>query len=202
MTNTVPDIANVRAARPDDAAALATLAREFLAHERQFNPQMSELTPWAATAAELRKQLRVPNTQFFVAEQGGVLVGYVKAVAYGMAAEHVAGWRRRFKENCINTARRAFDLVLRRPRPNVAPTGGYIAGIFVMPGARRCHIGSSLVRAAEAWLRARGMPASELQVLYANPAARQFWEHMGYAPLALSLRKPLPNANDHTQEAT
>ncbi|MBI1761873.1 MAG: GNAT family N-acetyltransferase [Acidobacteria bacterium] len=182
----------VRAARLTDAAALAQLAQALLAHERQLNAQMGALTPWAASPAELHKQLRLPNTQFFVAESAGEVVGYLKVVALGLTPDRqVLGWRGWLKENCIKLARRAFDLVLRRPRPNLEQTGGYIAGIFVNPAARRDHAGRALVAAAEAWLRAQGLGTGELQVLCANTIALQFWESLGYEPIALSMRKPL-----------
>ncbi len=187
--NALQHAPTVRPAQINDAEALAALTRELLAHERQFNAQMGALTPWAASSAELRKQMRVPHTQFFVAESAGEVVGYLKVVALGLASD--PGWRGWLKEKCIKLARRAFDLVLRRPRPNVEQTGGYIAGIFVKPAARRVRIGRALVAAAEAWLRAQGLATGELQVLCANAAARQFWESLGYEPSALSMRKTL-----------
>lgn len=182
----------VRLARLEDAEALAALARELLVYERHFNPQLGPLTPWAASPAEVRKQMRLPNTHFFVAENAGEMLGYLKAVALGLAGtRRTLGWRGWLKEKCINLARRAFDLVLRRPRPNVEQTGGYIAGIFVKPTARRGHVGRALVAAAEAWLRAQGLTTGELQVLCANTTALQFWESLGYEPIALNMRKTL-----------
>ncbi len=196
MSNTEHNALNrlptVRRAQFADAETLAALTRELLAHERQFNAQMGALTPWAASPAELRKQMRVPNTQFFVAESAGEVVGYLKVVALGLAVERRSlGWRAWLKEKCSKLARRAFDLVLRRPRPNVEQTGGYIAGIFVKPAARRGHVGRALVTAAEAWLRAQGLATGELQVLCANNTALQFWKSLGYEPISLSMRKTL-----------
>lgn len=190
--NDLNHLPNIRQAQLADAEALAVLARELLEHERQLNAQMGALTPWAASPAEVRKQMGSPNTHFFVAENAGEVVGYLKVVAVGVSGDrHNSGWRRWLKEKCIKLARRAFDLVLRRPRPNVEQTGGYIAGIFVKPTARRDHVGRALVTAAEAWLRTQGLATGELQVLCANTAARQFWESLGYEPIALSMRKTL-----------
>ncbi|NOT58655.1 MAG: hypothetical protein HOP19_00345, partial [Acidobacteria bacterium] len=73
---------HVRAAQPADAAALAQLARALLEHEHALNAAY-ELHPWAAHADELHKQLRLPDTRFFVAEQGETLVGYLKVVLHG-----------------------------------------------------------------------------------------------------------------------
>jgi ribosomal protein S18 acetylase RimI-like enzyme len=182
----------VRPAHLADAEVLAMLARALLEHEQQLNTQMGALTPWAASPAELRKQIGLPNTHFFVAENVGEVVGYLKVVAVGLTGDRqdlgLPGW---LKEKCIKLARQAFDLVLRRPRPNVEQTGGYISGIFVKPATRRAHVGRALVVAAEAWLRAQGLATGELQVLCANTAARQFWESLGYEPIALSMRKTL-----------
>lgn len=183
---------NVRQAQLADVEALAALARELLEHERQLNVQMGALTPWAASPAELRKQMQAPGTHFFVAESAGEVVGYLKVVTIGLTHNRqILGWRGWLKEKCIKLVRRAFDLVLRRPRPNVEQTGGYIAGIFVKPATRRVHVGRALVVAAEAWLRAQGLATGELQVLCANTAARLFWESLGYEPIALSMRKTL-----------
>lgn len=190
--NTVNRLLNVRSAQRDDADALALLARALLEHEQQLNPHMGTLTPWAASPAELRKQMSLPHTHFFVAENAGEVVGYLKVVAVGLTGNHhILGSRGWLKEKCIKWARQAFDLVLRRPRPNVEQSGGYIAGIFVKPTTRRSHVGRALVSAAETWLRAQGLATGELQVLCANTTARQFWESLGYEPIALSMRKTL-----------
>ena len=88
-------------------------------------------------------------------------------------------------------ARAAINWLLRRPRPNVEATGGYIAGAFVHPDARRLKIGRMLVAAAEEWLRVQGVTSAELHVLHVNEGAKQFWEEVGYEPLTLGMRKKL-----------
>jgi GNAT superfamily N-acetyltransferase len=196
MTNAAPQFSSafplVRAARRADAEALSRLAKELLRYEQQLNQQMGELTPWAATATELRKQMQQPNIKFFLAEREGELVGYLKVVAYGLVTTpQNASWPIWLKEKFINAAHEAFDWMLRRPRRNVELAGGFIAGAFVKPEARRSHVGRALVNAAEHWLRTQGMQTSELQVLNANAEARQFWESLGYEPVVLGLRKRL-----------
>lgn len=197
MSNTTHSFSStfplVRAARRGDAEALAQLSKELLHYEQQLNPLMGELTPWAATASELRKQMQQPNIKFFLAEREGELVGYLKVVAYGRRfTRQETGWNLWLKEKLIEVARQAFDFLLHRPRPNVAASGGFIAGAFVKPEARRSHVGRALVSAAEHWLQSQGMKSSELQVLHANADARQFWESLGYEPLVLGMRKRLP----------
>lgn len=182
----------VRAARLDDVAELARLTKELLLYEQQLNQTMGELTNWAASAAELRKQMRLANTKFFLAERGGELVGYVKVVAYGLKlTRKQMGWRAWLKEQLVHGADKLFNSLLRRPRPNVEQVGGFIAGAFVKPAARRSNVGRALVAAAEHWLHKQGLATSELQVLNTNAEARQFWESLGYEPLVLGMQKKL-----------
>jgi ribosomal protein S18 acetylase RimI-like enzyme len=182
----------VRAARLDDAAELAHLTRELLLYEKQLNQTMGELTSWAASAAELRKQMRLAHTKFFLAARGGELVGYVKVVAYGLRlTRKELGWRAWLKEQVMHSVDEMFSSLLRRPRPNFEQVGGFIAGAFVKPEARRSNVGRALVAAAEHWLRQQGLATSELQVLHANAEARRFWESLGYAPLVLGMQKKL-----------
>jgi GNAT superfamily N-acetyltransferase len=182
----------VRAALPPDAALLSTLARQLLLYERSLNEALGELTPWAASADEMRKQILQPNLRFFIAERDGEILGYVKAVIYGQELERdEIGLARWLKALIERTARHVANLMLRRPRPNVSLTGGYIAGAFVREDARRAKVGRALVAAAEEWFRTQGLTSSDLQVLYANENARRFWEEVGYQPIAMGMRKKL-----------
>lgn len=180
----------MRVARVEDAAAIAALAHQLLLHERSLHKAMGSLTPWAASPAEIRKQMRRPNNYFIVAAKDAEVVGYVKVMMQGRSlTRHELGWARWLIDVTERAARRTVNFVLRRPRPNVDAVGGYIAGIYVRPDARRANVGRALVAAAEDWLRAQGAPAGELHVLYANEAARLFWQELGYEPLTLGMRK-------------
>jgi ribosomal protein S18 acetylase RimI-like enzyme len=182
----------IRAARADDAAALASLARQLLEYEKSLNEAMGELTVWAASADEVRKQIRRPGNQFFVAERAGGLVGYIKVVVHGQRlAFDELGVARWLMDRVEQAARGAVNRLLHRPRPNIEAVGGYIAGAFVHPGARRLKIGRMLVAAAEDWLRAQGITSAELHVLHINESAKLFWEEAGYEPLTLGMRKKL-----------
>lgn len=157
---------------------------------------MGELTRWAANPGELRKQMRRPNTRFFVAErivaEGPEIAGYIKVVIHGrhsVSGERGAtGW---LIDVIERTARGVFNLIFRRPRPNVEGAVGYIAGIFVRHEARRANVGRALAAAAEDWLRSQGVKISDLHVLSANEAAWRFWEEAGYKPLTMGMRKKL-----------
>src|SRR5215212_5652552 len=83
MTSNNNNSLRIRAARSDDADALASLARQLLVHEKSLNETMGELTAWAASADELRKQMLRPANQFFVAEKDGEVIGYIKVAIHG-----------------------------------------------------------------------------------------------------------------------
>ncbi len=170
----------IRVADEADGEAIGILAVQLLQHEHSLYPEMGQPTPWAGSAAEIRKQLDQPGTRFFIASRGGTVVGYVKVVVHGKGTggNH---WRR--------WLRRAFDLVTGRPRPNVQTVGGLIPGIFVSPAERGAGVGRRLLEAAEAWLCAEGMTSFNIHVLQNNTTALRFWEEQGYEPVMIGMRK-------------
>ena len=192
MTNHAHNSFIIRSATFTDAATIATLTRELLVYERDLSDASREVNPWAASLAELQKQLRLPNTRFFVAEKEQQVVGYLRAVIVGRKLpREELGWTRWLKDGIERAARWSFTLVMRRPRPAVQVESGYIAGTFVSREARNLGIGRALATAAETWFSEQGLKNSELHVLFRNEAARQMWEELGYEPLALGMRKKL-----------
>lgn len=182
----------IRAARTDDADSLAALSRQLLVYEKSLNDGMGELTGWAASAEEIRKQLLRPNNRFFVAERDSEVIGYIKVMVHGQRlSRDELGLMRWLVNRIEESARNAVNFLLRRPRPNVEAVGGYIAGMFVNPAERRAKVGRKLLAAAENWLLAQSIPDTELHVLYINEAARRFWEDAGYQPLTLGMKKKL-----------
>lgn len=192
MTHATSHAFIIRSATLDDAVALARLTRELLLYERELSQNTNEVNPWAASIDELQKQLNAPNTRFFVAEQQGQVVGYIRAVIVGrqLPREEI-GWSRWLKDLVERIARWGFVFVMRRPRPAIQVESGYIAGTFVTAEARRLGIGRALAQAAEQWFSEQGLKNSELHVLFHNEAARRMWEELGYEPLALGMRKKL-----------
>ena len=187
----------IRAANPGDAAEIAALARQLLAHEQSLNAAMGELTPWAASPEELRKQMLRPNTHFFVAEKWDEIVGYIKVVIHGLRmTRRELGTARWLLDELEREARAVVDRLLARPRPNTATMGGYIAGAFVRHDVRREHTGRLLVGAAEDWVRAHGIETVDLHVLAVNADAHHFWEEVGYEPLTIGMQKSL-NKSDN-----
>jgi len=200
MTTPEQNLTLVRPATGADAAQLSSLAHRLLLYERALNEGMGELTRWAATPQELRKQMRRPNVRFFVAEKPGPagpeIIGYIKIVIHGRRVGRAElGATRWLIERVEHTSRRVFNFLFRRPRPNIeeGPENavGYIAGVFVRPQDRRASVGRAMVSAAENWLRAQGVRTSDLHVLSANESAWRFWGEVGYKPLTMGMRKKL-----------
>ncbi len=192
MANNPGNTFLIRSATLADATVLAALTRELLVYERELSKTTNEVNPWAASVEEMQKQLRAPNTRFFVAEQQRQVVGYIRAVIVGrqLPREEI-GWKRWGKDMIERLARWSFTFLMRRPRPAIQVESGYIAGAFVTVDARRLGIGGALAQAAESWFSEQGLKNSELHVLFHNEAARQMWEGLGYEPLALGMRKKL-----------
>lgn len=183
----------IRNATLADAAALATLTRELLLYERDISHLPRTANPWAASLEELEKQLRLPNTKFFVAEKEGQVVGYIRAVIVGRKLSRAElGWIRWLKDGVERVARWGFTFMMGRPRPAVQIESGYIAGTFVVEEARQLGIGRALANAAENWFTEQGLKNCELHVLFHNESARRMWEELGYEPLSLGMRKKLP----------
>ncbi len=68
---------------------------------------------------------------------------------------------------------------------------GYVAEFAVAADAEGRGAGRALLDAAEQWSRDRGMEAMMLRVFCANTHARAVYEHLGYEPDVLQLRKQL-----------
>ena len=67
---------------------------------------------------------------------------------------------------------------------------GVLDGLAVDATWRRRGLGSSLVRAIEAWAIGAGAAWVELSVYDFNAEARRFYETLGYLPLRTVVRKP------------
>jgi ribosomal protein S18 acetylase RimI-like enzyme len=74
---------------------------------------------------------------------------------------------------------------------------GWVYYLGVAPDRRGEGLGEALMRAAEAWVRARGMPKLQLMVRDDNKAALGFYEAIGYKvepTTVLSVRLAAPAA--------
>jgi GNAT superfamily N-acetyltransferase len=68
---------------------------------------------------------------------------------------------------------------------------GYIAELYVVPDARGLGVGSSLIKACEAWARQRSLPVIMIGVLSKNSRALAVYRNNEYDPYAIFLRKSL-----------
>ena len=66
---------------------------------------------------------------------------------------------------------------------------GSITHVYVDDDARRAGIGKALVNQLENWFRIKKVHSIELQVITGNPAAKEFWENLGYRQELLQYRK-------------
>jgi ribosomal protein S18 acetylase RimI-like enzyme len=94
-----------------------------------------------------------------VAEADGQVVGFAHAVVK-LAPEHLGGARI-----------------------------GHIAHVYVAPAHRRSGIARELVASLHAWLGAKQVASTELQVVHLNEAGLAFWRSLGYEPELVQLRK-------------
>jgi GNAT superfamily N-acetyltransferase len=68
---------------------------------------------------------------------------------------------------------------------------GFLAEIYVVPGARGAGHGKALIEACEAWSRARGHKLMMIGVLAKNARAIRSYEGVGYTAYSLAMRRYL-----------
>jgi ribosomal protein S18 acetylase RimI-like enzyme len=143
----------IRQAGPDDAPALGRLGAMLIRTHYEFDRRRF-LAPRAGAeegyAAFLRGVIDSDDDRVFVAEQDGVIVGYVYAALEPMS------WKE-----------------LRGP-------AGFIHDIAVEERARRAHVARRLLSAALAWLRERGAPRVVLWTATQNAPAHALFRGLGF----------------------
>ena len=201
MVNQPDTIFSIRPATVTDAAAIAALTRQLLQYETALTRTANTINSWAATEAEIRKQFFLSNTRFFVTENEGKIVAYLKTIIVGKELQVAQlSLSRQLRSRIEKIARRAFIFLLRLPRPAIQVQTGVISGVFVLPEVRGQGIGKDLAETAETWFAENGLVTSELQVLHGNEAAQHLWEELGYEPLALGMRKNLSKTTNKNAE--
>ncbi len=66
---------------------------------------------------------------------------------------------------------------------------GVINHVFVLKNFRAKHLAEQMVNSLQGWFREKEVHSIELQVLYLNKGAIEFWEKMGYTKELLQMRK-------------
>ena len=87
--------------------------------------------------------------------------------------------------------RLGFVYAARSDENLIRESRGHISEFAVAAGAEGRGVGRALIEAAEDWARAQGLNAMTMEVFCSNSRARAVYEHLGYEPNVLSLRKPL-----------
>jgi len=159
----------VRAARLEDAGALADIYMASAEHHLRLDPSLYRKPEWEPL--EERYRSRLPSgedSSILVAEQGGEVVGLV-------------------------------DVQLKRPNGEPRMLRDAVSAevdIAVLPDSRGSGVGTELMAAAEAWAFEHGAEFMTLQVHTANVDAIRFYqERHGWRTSGLfMIKRPEPPA--------
>ena len=156
------DKAVIRKAVSEDLPAVIDLWTELMDFHRDIDPLFTR----SAEAADnflkyLGENMDADDSELFVAEVSGKLVGYVMAN------------------------------VSKYPPVFVQERYGAISDAAVTASFRRQGIGEALVAAAAHWFREKGLTRMEMRLLNTNPVSTAFWEKMGFVPYMTTLYKDI-----------
>ncbi len=151
----------IRFAAETDAAAISRLWSKLVAYHRALDPDMPAAAPDGAArySRSLIDRLEDHHTCVLVAEQDGLVVGYVLGVVVDLMPE-------------------MFDY----------EAGGFLADIFVEAEYRGRGIGLALVEALAGWFRQRGLRHFEWHVAASNANALAFWRKVGGRDFMIRMR--------------
>lgn len=147
----------VRRASPTDFEPMTKLRVEFYDDQIRYDPFLRP-SSIAAVRREIKDEIRSylskrrATKACFVAVDGEDFLGY--AAAEIQTQEEIFKERRR----------------------------GHISNIYVRNQVLRRRVGSRLTKAAEGWLRSKGISDVKLVVYVDNSAGFAFWKRMGYLP--------------------
>ena len=153
----------IRKAIEQDLDAVVALWSDLIAFhhdlDRRFWPQADdgEEKAWAWLSEALAK----PDRLLLVAEQDGVVIGFL------------------------------HGLLRNAPVPMVPRLSGCITDVVVAEKHTRQGNGTALLAAAEEWFVAQGAEDVVMTVAVYNQRGRQFWLKHGFEPWTLNMRRPL-----------
>jgi GNAT superfamily N-acetyltransferase len=158
------DDITIRPVAPHDQSAIARLWEALTDYHVRLDPRLPTAVPGAAEnyAARLLERRDDSYTRTFVAEVGGLVVGYILGAIIEMQPD-------------------LFEYV----------DSGFIADVFVHPAYRRRGIARRLVETMNGWFAGQGVARVEWQVASLNPDAIQFWEAVGGQPVTIRMQKSL-----------
>ena len=154
----------IREYRPEDAAQVEECFVELQEYERGVEPLRAEGRKVAGPYLEFMfRRATERSGRVFVADAGGRVVGFVCV------------WLRNQEDELIN-----------------APGEyAYVSDLIVTAEFRGRRLGYELLRAAEDFARAGGLPRLKLGVLARNTVARRLYENFGFEASAVFLTKEL-----------
>lgn len=160
----------IRPAVVSDAIAISRLWEKLVAYHKALDPDMPGATPDGASryGRNLVDRLGDSHTCVLVAEQDGLVVGYVLGVVVDLMPE-------------------MFDY----------ESGGFLADIFVEAEYRGHGIGLALVRALADWFRQKGLRHFEWHVAASNTDALAFWKAVGGRDFMIRMRADIEPDSDN-----
>ncbi|QBD75779.1 GNAT family N-acetyltransferase [Ktedonosporobacter rubrisoli] len=156
----------LRTARPDEYEAICTLYAELVAVHTQALPQFfqpSEIAVRPFSEETFHKILASQQDTIFVAEQQGLLVGFVRCYVHTTPVIHFVV-QRRFV---------------------------YVEDIVVSKAVQHQGVGRALMERVQAWARELEISEIELDVWEFPTSARSFYEQLGYQTTKQHMRKVL-----------
>jgi len=160
----MPESFLIRRATTADIAALGKLGAALLRTHYEFDQQRfmaPPVDPEAGYAWFLGTQLQDEDVAVFVAEQSGVVIGYVYA---GLEPQ---SWK------------------------ELREAAGFVHDVAVAPEAQRTGIASALVESACEWLRSIGAPRVVLWTAEKNEPAQRLFTRRGFRRTMIEMTREL-----------
>jgi len=160
----MPESFLIRRATTADIAALGKLGAALLRTHYEFDQQRfmaPPVDPEAGYAWFLGTQLQDEDVAVFVAEQSGVVIGYVYA---GLEPQ---SWK------------------------ELREAAGFVHDVAVAPEAQRTGIASALVESACEWLRSIGAPRVVLWTAEKNDPAQRLFTRLGFRRTMIEMTREL-----------
>jgi ribosomal protein S18 acetylase RimI-like enzyme len=160
----MPESFLIRRATTADIAALGKLGAALLRTHYEFDQQRfmaPPVDPEAGYAWFLGTQLQDEDVAVFVAEQSGVVIGYVYA---GLEPQ---SWK------------------------ELREAAGFVHDVAVAPEAQRTGIASALVESACEWLRSIGAPRVVLWTAEKNESAQRLFTRLGFRRTMIEMTREL-----------
>lgn len=154
----------VRAATRNDLDALGRLGASLMRTHYAYDPQRFMAPgphPDRGYGRFLGSQLDQPDAAVFVAEKGGIVIGYVYA-----GLEPVS-WK------------------------ELRDAAGFVHDLIVDEPHRQKGVALALMEAALAWLRDRGAPRVVLGTAQQNAAAQRLFERLGFRRTMVEMTREL-----------